>query len=151
VAFPVVIGGTAQTGGGFAVELSDESGGSMLDFTLPSASTGSVLMVAIVRNATAVSCSDATWTQVADTVGASGIFLDGWVRTVDGGTKTTAGYVVSFLSETEQELQGTLIRSTNATAATLVYDVQHGTFTADTTPTGPAITALQAFDTIACL
>lgn len=151
MAFSVTIGADAQSGTGFKVEISSPGvDSSLLDFTLPSAPTGSVLLIAIVRNG-AVECSDATWTQVVDGVGASGIFVDVFVRAVDGTAGSTAGEVISFLSMTSQELTGSVEVVTNADATSLVYDVQHAAFTADSTPDTPSITAAQDFDTLLCL
>lgn len=151
MSFDIVIGDAAQPDTGFDIVIGGAGGGgSMLDVTIPVASLGTVLLILVVRDGE-VTCSDAGWTKVIDGEGASGLFLDGWVRTVDGTAGSNAGDVISFLSETEQELQGTVVKSTNADEASLVYDVTHGSFAADATPPAPSIDATQDFDTIVCV
>ncbi len=151
MAFDVVIGGDAQADAGFDVTISGAaSGPSMLDFVLPSEADGTVFLILVVRNAE-VMFSDGTWTKVIDGVGASGIFLDGWARTVDGTTGINAADVISVLSMTAQELQGGLLSVDRADINSLVYEVTTSTFTTVTTLPAPSITSQALRDTAVCI
>lgn len=149
MAFPIDIGSAAQPDTGFSIVIGND-GGSMLDFELPALIPGTVMAIAIVRNAE-VLCSDNTWTKAVDGVGASSIFLDVYTRTVDGTTGSNEGDVISFVSLTSQDLQGALVTVTSAVENGLVYDVQHAAFAADTSPTAAEVTALQELDAVLCI
>jgi hypothetical protein len=109
-----------------------------------------VLLAVIVRDGP-VACSDATWTKVIDGVGASGLFLDGYARIVDGTAGSRSGDVVSFFSPTEQELQGSLVIVTSAKVDGLIEAISHGAFLDDDLPGAPAIDSMQKQNTIMCV
>jgi hypothetical protein len=124
--------------------------GALLDFTLPAVGTGAVLMIVVVRDA-AVDCADLTWTKAVDGLGDAGVFLDAWVREVDGTAGSNVGDVISFASLTEQELQGSLITLRYAEIADLIYDAQHEAFTASTSPAPPSVDADDEDDIALCI
>lgn len=149
MAFPIVIGADAQPDTGFGVVIGTTDA-VLLDFTVPSAPTGSVLAIVVVRDG-ALNCSDATWAKVIDGVGSSNQLVDVYTRTVDGTAGSVAGDVISFLSLTPQEMQGGILVIYNVLASTLVYDVQHAAFTTTTEPAVPTIDIAQANDTVLCI
>jgi hypothetical protein len=128
------------------------SGSTLLDFIMPFAPIGSVLLIAIVRNQVIDASTNAIgWTKLIDGSGAAPTFLDVWVRTVDKTPGSRVGDVVSFLSVTPQELQGTLVILDDAKAGNLVVDVQSSPFAADVVPPAPIVNVLRSEDTILCL
>lgn len=148
MAFDITIGNATQPST-FDVVIGDaappDPGSVLLDFVLPVLIKGTVMLILVVRGDDTVLCSDPSWAHVINGVGASGLFLEGYVKTATGGE---GGEVVSFLSVEGQELNGGLVTARNGLASSLVYDVRHAAFAADATPPAPTMDALQAEDTI---
>ncbi len=128
-------------------ELDEGASGVMLDFTLPSVAAGTMLLIAVVRNDT-VYCNSEDWTKVVDGVGDGGVFVDVWTLVADG---TEGGDVVSFLSLSEQELQGSLVTLRYANPVDTLYASAHGVFLDDTAPPPPSVDIETADDIVLCL
>ncbi len=126
------------------------TGEALLDFVVPSAEAGSVLLISVVRNSP-VFCSDNSWTKLREGIGANGLFLDVFVRLVDGTNGSNPGDVVSFLSLTMQELQGNLAVLTDVKLSSLIVNVAHQSFTDDTTPDAPSLFVENVTDTVLCI
>jgi hypothetical protein len=132
----------------------------MLDITIPEFAPdgtlllqGMVLLIAIARNEAVYPdvVYGATWTKVVDGIGGSGVFLDVYARTLDGTPGSIPGDVISFVSESAQELQGTVVYLRNALEATVIEATANGAFVGDASPAGPIINALLPEDTIVCI
>jgi hypothetical protein len=150
MAFDIVIGRDAQPTTGFDVVIgSSDIESTMLDFDVPAANVGDILLILVVRD-DAVACSDGTWTKIIDGLGAGGIFLDVYKRDVDGTAGSLEGDVISFLpvSLVSQELTGSLVVVENGIPLAPIEAFSHGAFLEDPNPTLPNIDSTLALNVV---
>jgi hypothetical protein len=143
MSFDITVGDDAQPDTGFSIVMGtspSSNEGALLEMDITDVTVGNVLLALVVRNANGAFIVQEGWTQVIFNQGASGVFLDGYARAVDG----QQGDSVQFFSAVDQELQGALVEIEEADVDTLIEEVEHAAFVADLSAAAPGSTSTQA-------
>lgn len=120
--------------------------GSLLDMTIPAASPTATLIAIVARDAEAY-CSDPSWLKVVDGLGTGDKFLDAWIHLGEG---LVEGDTLSFLSLTEQEMQGGFLVASNLAYETIIEASAHDDFASVTDAPAPIADSLQEDNTYVC-